>query len=1267
MRILSTADWHLGEFPGPVVDGQNARLMDTVRCLDFLVEQAEQEQPDAILIAGDLFNKSQMWASPMLNLIDIAVSRLRRLAAIAPTVLMYGTANHDSLDAFQNIDSMLIPNLYIATNPDLLTIQTKSGPLQVAAVPGLDKGHFRAQYPGMDPTEENATCSKLLGDLVLGLGAQVDPAIPSVLMSHYTVAGCEYDNGQVSIFNNSEVILPKEALAASPFDLVCLGHIHKAQEVPGCGRPTFYSGPLNGLTFNEEGQDKGFWMHEIKTDLPYDNIESKFIKTPAREFLTLEIDFRESVDLQHDLKWELAGISDTAGELLVFPTTGKIVRLHYQCTEEQKKQISHKEMEKLLYHGGAFFVSEIKPVQITTALSKQEMTENAGPLENLSQWLQKEGFTEDETQAIVALANPLIEAVSARMPTGKLSGVFVPRSLKVKNYRSYREAEFDFNPVTFATVNGPNGAGKSAFFMDAIRDCLYEETREGDLTGWITAGQKSGMLDYEFGMGESIWQVIRTRARSGKTTLALQEQVDGEWQDRSADKVRDTQEKIVTLLGMDALTFCCCGLIMQDAYGLFLEADREDRMSVLGNILGLGVYEQLTEMAKNKVTDTNRELQKAKDKLAELDEKLKAAPGLKSELVAVGAELAQVAGDIAGKEEELKEAEELVRVLEAKAEKARELEERIKAATDEVTGFKTQKAGFEERLNKANTMIAREDEIVAKAKEYERVKQQVTVLQVKKPRLAELSGEINRTEQEISRADGQIKRLALQMREIEQLLENRGALEKVAAEYREAVTALEYMDGKVDKYNDLISQRQEIETVLDQKKTKKGTLKQEIKSLQNRALMLENSNCIDPEKASCRFLADAVESKAKMPTTEAQIVALDIEIAPMDEQAAELTKQIDDLGYKSHEHRRLREQVAELRPKAEQVAQLNAKEELLTNLQEQKRQAQETKTAAAERLSTVREQARELAKELEPLAALEASLPNLEKWVKAKEQLPAAKQAAETATERIAELDREIRAKTEQVDKLGKERHLLLVETVAIDGSRSNADNLRGYIKELQDNQNALHVKQGGLKAKLEALEKDEAERRQVAEQMAPTAATLTRYQTLAKAFGQDGIPFSIVRTVVPELSAQANEILGQMTGGKMSLEMKTERVLKSNKKEVNALEIWINDYQWGNMPYKSRSGGQKVRAALSVAFALAELKARRAGIQLGMLAIDEPPFQDQAGTEAYVDALETIATRYADMKVIAISHDPEFKARFPQVIMVEDGGEAGSRVRLVA
>ena len=77
------------------------------------------------------------------------------------------------------------------------------------------------------------------------------------------------------------------------------------------------------------------------------------------------------------------------------------------------------------------------------------------------------------------------------------------------------------------------------------------------------------------------------------------------------------------------------------------------------------------------------------------------------------------------------------------------------------------------------------------------------------------------------------------------------------------------------------------------------------------------------------------------------------------------------------------------------------------------------------------------------------------------------------------------------------------------------------------------------------------------------------------------------------------------------------------------------------------------MKASLAVILALSEIKSGKAGIQLGFLSLDEPPFLDESGTQAYVDALEAIQRRYPDKKIMAITHDNAFKARFPQSVTV--------------
>ena len=228
----------------------------------------------------------------------------------------------------------------------------------------------------------------------------------------------------------------------------------------------------------------------------------------------------------------------------------------------------------------------------------------------------------------------------------------------------------------------------------------------------------------------------------------------------------------------------------------------------------------------------------------------------------------------------------------------------------------------------------------------------------------------------------------------------------------------------------------------------------------------------------------------------------------------------------------------------------------------------------------------------------------------------------------------------------------------------SNLDALTASRRYITNDISTTSAKQGEIAYKLDQIEAAEAQAADLRKEKDGYASALTDYQTLVKAFGLDGIRYMIVRSIVPEIMQRSNEILAAMTGGRMAVDIRTEREKKSDKKIVNSLEVWIHTISGGNRPYQSHSGGEKVKIALAVTLGLADVKARRAGVQLGMLFIDEPPFLDADGTDAYADALTAMAARNPDMRILAISHDPTMKARFPQNITVT-GGENGSTVTM--
>lgn len=295
MKILHTADWHIGSFKGPEKDGVNLRSEDTLKCLDEMVRVAEKEGPELALVSGDIFHQAEVWQSRSHKEVLQARDVIMRLSNVCGTVIvMRGTPNHDSEEAFEELKAHfeLVPNVKIVMQPEI--IQTEFA--DVVAVPGFDKGQFRAKFPGLSKEEENIVFSDELGKIVTGMRALCRTGKLSILMSHYTVPGCNMESGQVQMVVQVEPVITQEMLLAAHYDLVALGHIHRPQSINGLDG-VFYSGAINALNFNDEGQERGFWIHHAedgafgKTGMIF--TDSEFHKTPYREFLTIHWDKSE--------------------------------------------------------------------------------------------------------------------------------------------------------------------------------------------------------------------------------------------------------------------------------------------------------------------------------------------------------------------------------------------------------------------------------------------------------------------------------------------------------------------------------------------------------------------------------------------------------------------------------------------------------------------------------------------------------------------------------------------------------------------------------------------------------------------------------------------------------------------------------------------------------------------------------------------------------------------------------------------------------------
>ncbi|OPY64116.1 MAG: Nuclease SbcCD subunit C [Pelotomaculum sp. PtaU1.Bin065] len=839
----------------------------------------------------------------------------------------------------------------------------------------------------------------------------------------------------------------------------------------------------------------------------------------------------------------------------------------------------------------------------------------------------------------------------------------IPLRIEANNFRGIPHAEADLSNIDVAAVCGPNGAGKSTFFTTAPMFALFGWTPKGiDLGKMVRTGQTEMSTTFDFEHRGETYRVTRSYSRKGrgKSTLELQKQIGGKWESESGASIGETEEKIRTLLNLDANTFINSSMILQGAANKFTAALPSERKEILKKVIGLDIYDRLLEVAKTKAKSTELELEKVKAKQAELDEKLKDRQELEAERDTVETQLKQVADDISQKEAELRETEETVRSLQADTEKAEEILKQIDALAIEISDKQTERDTQQKRLAEAEKYTSQEEKIKRNAAEYERVNGLVITLCAKRPQLDSLKADVGRIESDITKVDASIKKIDTEIADKEQALRERPELERADKEYREAVTSTESMDVLFEKWTMLDKEvskaRETWNTELTAYNSKTKNLERELETLRGKVKMLDDSNCIDSERASCRFLADAIEAKARLIEVQNEYNGHIIQACKntaLAQKMSGLENDRDSLGYDPVEHKRLKSLVTDLRPKTDKLARLSGLSEVLEQLQAQKQQEENRKAELAAQLDAKKADVQELEKELAPLADHEKRLPNLQTWADALKRLPAEQEVKTAATERIAALDREIATKQEQSGKLGLERDVLLAKTNNLNIAKLNVTSYQGYIKAKQDEQNTLHTQAGGIKAKLEDMAKAEEERRQVAAKIEPTAKELTRWQTLIKAFGRDGIPALIIENAVPELEQIATGILGQMTNGQQALRFETQKEIKSKPGMTETLDIWVECDEPEDRIYESFSGGEQLRIDFAVRFALSELLANRAGGKIEWLTVDEGlGSQDAEHRELVLEAIKKVSDRFR--KTLVITHIEAAQAVFEQQIYLD-------------
>lgn len=253
MRFLHTADWHLGrQFHGASL------LEDQAHVLAQFVQLAREERVDAVLVAGDIFDR----AVPPAEAVSLLGDVLRQLVVDAsiPVVLIAG--NHDSAERIAFSGGIL--------ERQQLFVRGPFGDFRPVVLPGLHGAVAFHPLPYVEPLHARTTLAaegvtdhaSAMDAVLRRVRREFVPGRRNVLVGHAFVTGGSESESERPLSVGGSGAVPHTCFEG--FDYVALGHLHRPQ---AAGQPHIrYSGSLLKYSFQESDHDKGVSLVSLGQD-----------------------------------------------------------------------------------------------------------------------------------------------------------------------------------------------------------------------------------------------------------------------------------------------------------------------------------------------------------------------------------------------------------------------------------------------------------------------------------------------------------------------------------------------------------------------------------------------------------------------------------------------------------------------------------------------------------------------------------------------------------------------------------------------------------------------------------------------------------------------------------------------------------------------------------------------------------------------------------------------------------------------------------------
>lgn len=246
MKLLHLSDLHLGKRLHEM-----SLLEDQAYILEEILQIAEAERPNAVLVAGDVYDK----AVPPTEAVELLDGFLSRMAQGRPVFALSG--NHDSPERLA-FGGRLMAGSGVYLSPVFrggeapVTLEDPWGPVDIHLLPFLKPVQARRAFPEAEIESYTDAVRAAVAHMPVDWGRR------NVLVTHQFVTGAVPSESEDLTVGGADNV---DAAVFDGFDYVALGHIHRAQNV-GSPRIRYCGTPLK-YAFSEAGSEKSVTVAEL--------------------------------------------------------------------------------------------------------------------------------------------------------------------------------------------------------------------------------------------------------------------------------------------------------------------------------------------------------------------------------------------------------------------------------------------------------------------------------------------------------------------------------------------------------------------------------------------------------------------------------------------------------------------------------------------------------------------------------------------------------------------------------------------------------------------------------------------------------------------------------------------------------------------------------------------------------------------------------------------------------------------------------------------